>query len=54
MADPTSQTLTVLAGLAASGALRVPVTATYPLEQAHDAFTAFGEGTLGKIAVTCS
>jgi NADPH:quinone reductase-like Zn-dependent oxidoreductase len=54
MADPTSQTLTVLAGQAASGALRVPVTATYPLEQAHQAFAAFGEGTLGKIAVTCS
>lgn len=54
MADPSSQTLTVLAGQAASGALRVPVTATYPLEQAHEAFTAFGEGTLGKIAVTCS
>jgi NADPH:quinone reductase-like Zn-dependent oxidoreductase len=54
MADPTSRTLTVLAEQAASGALRVPVTATYPLEQAHEAFAAFGEGTLGKIAVTCS
>jgi len=54
MADPRSQTLTMLAGQAASGALRVPVTATYPLEQSPEAFTAFGEGTLGKIAVTCS
>jgi len=54
MADPSGQTLTVLAQQAASGALRVPVTATYPLEQAHEAFAAFSEGTLGKIAVTCS
>ena len=54
MADPSGQTLTVLAQQAASGALRVPVTATYPLEQAHEAFAAFGEGTPGKIAVTCS
>ncbi|MFC3823337.1 zinc-binding dehydrogenase [Planomonospora venezuelensis] len=54
MADPGGQTLTVLAEQAASGALRVPITATYPLEQAHQAFTAFGEGALGKIAVTCS
>jgi NADPH:quinone reductase-like Zn-dependent oxidoreductase len=54
MADPTSATLTALAEQAASGALRVPVTATYPLEQAHEAFTAFGDGTLGKIAVTCA
>ncbi|KDU94019.1 NADP-dependent oxidoreductase [Amycolatopsis mediterranei] len=54
MADPTSQILTVLAEQAASGALRVPVTAIYPLEQAHEALAAFGEGSLGKIAVTCS
>lgn len=54
MADPDSQTLTALAEQAASGALRVPVTATYPLEQAREAFAAFGKGTLGKIAVTCS
>ncbi|MFI8186501.1 NADP-dependent oxidoreductase [Actinacidiphila glaucinigra] len=54
MADANAQTLTTLAEKAASGALRVPVTATYPLEQAADAFTAFASGTLGKIAVTCS
>jgi hypothetical protein len=39
---------------AASGALRVPVTATYPLEQTPQAFAAFGAGALGKLAVTCS
>lgn len=54
MADANAQTLATLAADAASGALHVPVTATYPLEQAADAFTAFGAGALGKLAVTCS
>ncbi|MGI5320890.1 NADP-dependent oxidoreductase [Actinomadura nitritigenes] len=54
MADPNARTLGTLAEEAAAGTLRVPVTATYPLEQAHEAFAAFGAGTLGKIAVTCS
>ncbi|MGP4087589.1 NADP-dependent oxidoreductase [Streptomyces sp. KR55] len=53
-ADPNAQTLTALAEQAASGALRVPVTATYPLEEASQAFAAFGAGALGKLAVTCS
>ncbi|MER7193819.1 NADP-dependent oxidoreductase [Streptomyces flaveolus] len=54
VADTNAQTLTTLAETAASGALRVPVTTTYPLEQAADAFAAFGAGALGKIAVICS
>ncbi|WP_347242175.1 zinc-binding dehydrogenase [Streptomyces sp. IB2014 016-6] len=54
MADANARTLAALADRAASGALRVPVTATYPLERAEQAFAAFGVGTLGKIAVTCS
>ncbi|MFE5395981.1 NADP-dependent oxidoreductase [Streptomyces sp. NPDC056568] len=54
MADANAQTLTELAGQAASGALRVPVTASFPLERADEAFAAFGAGALGKIAVTCS
>ncbi|WP_155355013.1 NADP-dependent oxidoreductase [Acrocarpospora macrocephala] len=54
MADPNPQTLAVLAEQTVSGALRVPVTATYPLEQAPEAFAAFGAGALGKLAVTCS
>ncbi|MGW3690433.1 NADP-dependent oxidoreductase [Streptomyces sp. NPDC005125] len=54
MADPNPQTLGALATDAASGALRVPVTATYSLEQAPDAFAAFGAGALGKLAITCS
>lgn len=54
MADPNGQTLAALAEQAAAGKLRVPVTATYPLERAPEAFAAFGAGTLGKIAVACS
>ncbi|MFI7704318.1 NADP-dependent oxidoreductase [Nonomuraea sp. NPDC049480] len=54
MADPNPHTLAVLAEQAASGALRVPVTATYPLEQAPEALAAFGAGTLGKLAVACA
>ncbi|MFJ4920104.1 NADP-dependent oxidoreductase [Streptomyces sp. NPDC088725] len=54
MADASAQTLTKLAADAVSGALRVPVTATYTLEQTPEAFAAFGAGALGKLAVTCS
>ncbi|MEW2050454.1 NADP-dependent oxidoreductase [Streptomyces sp. NPDC005476] len=54
MADPNVPTLTALAEQVASGALRVPVTATYPLERAAEAFTAFSSGTPGKIAIACS
>jgi len=54
LADPNAETLTTLAELAAKGALRVPVTTVYPLDQAPEAFTAFRKGTLGKIAVSCS
>ncbi|WP_225993006.1 NADP-dependent oxidoreductase [Actinomadura rudentiformis] len=53
-ADPNAATLTALAEDAASGALRVPITAVYPLEQATDAFAAFSSGKLGKLAITCS
>ncbi|CAM5706025.1 NADP-dependent oxidoreductase [Streptomyces canus] len=54
MADPNAPTLTALAEQVASGALRVPVTATYPLAQAAQAFAAFAASTPGKIAVSCS
>ncbi|MFE7838588.1 NADP-dependent oxidoreductase [Streptomyces sp. NPDC057474] len=54
MADTVPTTLTALAEQAASGALRVPITATYPLEQAPEAIAAFGAGALGKIAIACS
>lgn len=51
MADPKPETLTRLATDAASGALTVPIAATYPLEEVAEAFAAFGAGTIGKIAV---
>ncbi|WP_410611156.1 zinc-binding dehydrogenase [Amycolatopsis sp. lyj-109] len=54
MADPNPQTLARLAADAASGTLRVPVTAAYPLDRVDEAFAAFGAGTLGKVAITCS
>ncbi|KPC74221.1 NADPH:quinone reductase, partial [Thermoactinomyces vulgaris] len=54
IASPDARLLTSLAEQAVSGALRVPVTATYPLEQAAEAFAAFGASTPGKIAVSCS
>lgn len=54
MGNPDTRTLASLAGQVASGALRVPVTATYPLEQAAEAFAAFSAGTPGKIAVSYS
>ena len=54
MANPDARILTSLAEQVASGALHVPVTATYPLEKAAEAFAAFTAGTPGKIAVSCS
>lgn len=54
MADPSARTLEALAVQVISGALQVPVTGTYPLAQAPEAFTAFGAGALGKLAVTLS
>lgn len=54
LADPSAETLTTLAELAARGKLRVPVTTVYPLEQVHEAFAAFGKGAIGKIAIACS
>lgn len=51
MANPTADTLSTLAGQVAAGALSVPVTSVYDLEQAADAFAAFGAGTVGKIAL---
>ncbi|MGC4938515.1 NADP-dependent oxidoreductase [Kribbella sp. DT2] len=52
MADANPQTLSALAAEVAAGRLRVPVTTTYPVDQAADAFAAFGAGALGKLAVT--
>ncbi|MDQ0578758.1 NADP-dependent oxidoreductase [Streptomyces rishiriensis] len=54
MADPNPRTLATLADRVAAGELRVPVTATFSLQEAPEAFDAFRAGTLGKISVTCS
>ena len=43
-----------LAEQVAVGALRVPVTETYPLEQATEAFAAFSGGAPGKIVISCA
>jgi hypothetical protein len=51
IADPTPQTLARLAADAAAGTIRVPVTATYKLEEAARAFADFGPGALGKLAI---
>lgn len=52
MAHPDAAALTRLAADAASGAIRVPITTTYPIEQADKAFADFGAGALGKLAIT--
>lgn len=52
MADSNTATLGQLAADVAAGLIRVPVTATYSLEQAPQAFADFGSGSRGKLAVT--
>jgi NADPH:quinone reductase-like Zn-dependent oxidoreductase len=52
MADPNQVTLDKLAADAAAGALRVPITATYPLDQVAQAFADFGAGAQGKLAIS--
>jgi NADPH:quinone reductase-like Zn-dependent oxidoreductase len=52
MASPHTETLARLADDVAAGRIRVPITVTYPLAEADEAFAAFGRGSLGKIAIT--
>jgi NADPH:quinone reductase-like Zn-dependent oxidoreductase len=52
MADTNPQTLSDLAARSAAGELTVPVTATYALQDAPEAFAAFKVGALGKLAIT--
>ena len=52
MANPSSHTLTRLADDVAAGRLRVPITVTYPLDEADEGFARFGQGALGKIAIS--
>ena len=51
MANPVTATLTKLADVAAAGAIRVPVTRTYRLEDVPQGLAEFAAGTLGKLAV---
>ena len=51
MANPASSTLDALAVKAATAALQVPVTRTYPLHEVPQALADFRGGTLGKLAV---
>ena len=52
MASPTPETLDRLAADVAAGRIRVPVTATYALVDAADAFAAQAVGAIGKIAIS--
>jgi len=52
MASPEAATLDRIAADAASGALRVPITRTYPLEATPQALADFAAGSLGKLAVS--
>ena len=51
-AAPTAEKLTRLAEMAATGALRVPLQAVFPVDQADQTIGAFQRGTRGKVIVT--
>ena len=51
-ANPTPEVLDRLAADQASGATRVVVQQTYPLDAAGDALTDFGNGTVGNLVIT--
>ncbi|HEY6531296.1 MAG TPA: NADP-dependent oxidoreductase [Acidimicrobiales bacterium] len=51
MTIPNRETLAALADDVTSGRLRVPITASYPLDQAGQAVADFAEGATGKLAV---
>lgn len=52
MANPAPATLDRLAENNTSGRTTTAIQQTFPLDQVADAFTAFGQGTLGKIVIT--
>jgi NADPH:quinone reductase-like Zn-dependent oxidoreductase len=51
MANPSADTLGRLAADAAAGRIRVPLTVTYPLDEAPRAIEDFRAGTRGKICI---
>ena len=54
MASPTPETLDRLSADVAAGRIRVPITATYALDDAANAFAAHAAGALGKLAISVS
>jgi NADPH:quinone reductase-like Zn-dependent oxidoreductase len=54
MANPSAETLQRLAADVAAGRIRVPVTATYSLEQAPQALEDYQAGAVGKLAIQVS
>jgi NADPH:quinone reductase-like Zn-dependent oxidoreductase len=54
MADPDSATLARLATDAAGGRVKLPITRTYPLNEARQALADFPAGTVGKFAISVS
>ena len=54
MASPTPETLDRLSADVAAGRLTVPITATYALDDAANAFAAHAAGALGKLAISVS
>jgi NADPH:quinone reductase-like Zn-dependent oxidoreductase len=51
-AAPTTAKLQLLADMAASGSLRVPIDVLFPIDRADQALQAFQHGTRGKVVVT--
>ena len=54
MSVPSAESLGALADLVTSGALKVPVTATYTLDELAQGLTDFSSGKHGKLAVAVS
>ncbi len=52
MADPDTATLARLAADVAVGRIKLPITRTYPLDEARQALADFPAGTVGKFAIT--
>ena len=51
-ANSTREILDELAQAVATGQITVTVQQVFPLQQAHAALAAFGQGTLGKLVIT--
>ena len=51
-ANPTREILDELGRAVATGQITVTVQQVFPLQQAHAALAAFGQGTLGKLVIT--